>query len=156
MFYNKTLGVWTGLCRRSVNHVRFSRQINISPIYTPAHPECKLCIGVMLLNVGSWPLVPWRELVNGNWSRSLDLRKFCFFSFFFLSYGHLQAINETHLYWKWENTHYNSRSVFQDYLWIVQENHGMRNEPVQVSREDANKQTKDKGTDIQFWKRVWM
>ncbi|XP_068693924.1 acid phosphatase type 7-like isoform X2 [Montipora foliosa] len=46
-------------------------------------------------------------------------------------YGHLQAMNKTHLYWEWENTHENNRSVFQDYLWIVQENHGMRNEPVE-------------------------
>ncbi|XP_020628911.1 acid phosphatase type 7-like isoform X2 [Orbicella faveolata] len=41
-------------------------------------------------------------------------------------YGHLQAINRTHLYWTWENTHENVRSVMQDYLWIVQEHHGMR------------------------------
>ena len=44
----------------------------------------------------------------------------------FSSYGHLQAINRTHLYWTWENTHENVRPVMQDYLWIVQEHHGMR------------------------------
>ena len=72
---------------------------------------------------------------------------FCFLS----SYGHLQAINRTHLSWEWENTHYNSsRSVFKDKLLIVQENHGMRDEPPQVSREDANNQTKDKGIDIHY------
>lgn len=42
------------------------------------------------------------------------------------SYGHLQAMNQTHLYWSWENTHENVRPVMQDYLWIVQEHHGPR------------------------------
>lgn len=65
-------------------------------------------------------------------------------------YGHLQAVNRTHLHWQWENTHHNNGSVFQDHLWIVQENHGMRDEPSQVSREDANNQTKDKGIDIHY------
>ena len=49
--------------------------------------------------------------------------------FNFYSYGHLQAINRTHLHWSWENTHENIRPVFQDYLWIVQENHGTRSAP---------------------------
>ncbi|XP_015766386.1 PREDICTED: acid phosphatase type 7-like isoform X2 [Acropora digitifera] len=65
-------------------------------------------------------------------------------------YGHLQAVNRTHLHWQWENTHHSNGSVFQDHLWIVQENHGMRDEPSQVSREDANDQTKDKGIDIHY------
>ena len=50
----------------------------------------------------------------------------CFSQFPLCSYGHLQAINRTHLYWSWENTHDNVRTVFQDYLWIIQEKHGMR------------------------------
>ncbi|KAL9987626.1 hypothetical protein ACROYT_G001967 [Oculina patagonica] len=53
-------------------------------------------------------------------------------------YGHLQAINRTHLYWTWENTHENIRPVMQDYLWIVQEHHGMRDldeEQYQVPKE---------------------
>lgn len=56
------------------------------------------------------------------------------------SYGHLQAINRTHLHWKWENIHSKSRSVFRDHLWIVQENHGRRDRPMQVYQEDNIKQ----------------
>lgn len=56
------------------------------------------------------------------------------------SYGHLQAINRTHLYWKWESTHYKKRSVLQDHLWLVQENHGRRDRPVQVYQEENIKQ----------------
>ena len=57
-------------------------------------------------------------------------------------------MNKTHLYWEWENTHENNSSVFQDYLWIVQENHGMRNEPVE---EGAKESIPD---DILIWNRV--
>lgn len=55
-------------------------------------------------------------------------------------YGHLQAINRTHLHWKWENIHDKNRSVFQDHLWLVQENHGRRSRPVQDYQEDNIKQ----------------
>ncbi|XP_067016547.1 acid phosphatase type 7-like isoform X1 [Acropora muricata] len=55
-------------------------------------------------------------------------------------YGHLQAINRTHLHWKWQNIHDKNRSVFQDHLWLVQENHGRRSRPVQDYQEDNIKQ----------------
>lgn len=59
-----------------------------------------------------------------NWTRAPDWLSAKYI--YDYGYGHLQAINRTHLYWTWENTHENVRSVMQDYLWIVQEHHGMR------------------------------
>ncbi|KAM7438504.1 hypothetical protein ABFA07_012029 [Porites harrisoni] len=59
-----------------------------------------------------------------NWTRAPDNLSAKYI--YDYGYGHLQAINRTHLYWSWENTHDNVRTVFQDYLWIIQEKHGMR------------------------------
>ena len=41
-------------------------------------------------------------------------------------YGHLQAINSTHLSWLWENAKVNVVESVQDTLTIIQERHGMR------------------------------
>lgn len=47
-------------------------------------------------------------------------------SVFDYGYGHLQAVNKTHLHWTWENTGVYLESGVQDFLWIVQGQHGMR------------------------------
>lgn len=117
------------------------------------HPESKLWIRVML-KCRSLTTCSLEGVSKWKFKQMCRSTKVLFFCFLF-SYGHLQAVNRTHLHWQWENTHHNNGSVFQDHLWIVQENHGMRDEPSQVSREDANNQTKDKGIDIHYWKPVW-
>jgi hypothetical protein len=48
-------------------------------------------------------------------------------------FGHLTVFNATHLYWEWEQTAAslseirNRAANVKDHLWIVQDNHGMRN-----------------------------
>ncbi|XP_058947647.2 acid phosphatase type 7 isoform X2 [Pocillopora verrucosa] len=63
-----------------------------------------------------------REKLSGGTAPPKDLAKYIED----YGYGHLQAINKTHMYWSWENTHENVRPAMQDYLWIVQEHHGPR------------------------------
>jgi len=47
-------------------------------------------------------------------------------------YGHLTVFNSTHLYWEWEQTATSMEllqdraALLKDYLWVVQNNHGMR------------------------------
>ena len=59
-------------------------------------------------------------------------------------------MNRTHLYWSWENTHDNIRSVFQDYLWIVRENHGMRSLPEEEPQMPAVKDTEEENQIVYY------